>query len=250
MHEWSWNLDVRTGKMPATAMLADGRELTMPQFMREVVDELVAMCEGGLIDDSVAPEAEGILPRIIECTHYAEEGSLMRCATHLDWAAKLMCLRSLGGRFEDAALRIADHDFANTNQDKGTFWRLWQQALIDPLVDMEDALDSMRNAPPESRDWGRGRIIERFSEDISAVDWSFVELRRAGRWFSPTRRIDFPRLDSWNQASFERIIGSVRDIEELQQALRDQQFFPLAGDGASETNDHDFAVGLQSRLEQ
>ena len=223
MHQWSWNLDVSTGKMPATATLVDGSEVTLPQFMRKLAETLLEMCEGGLIEDAVAPQAELFLPRIIDLARYAEEGSLIRCATHLDWAAKLVYLLNVDGHFEDAALRIADHDFANTNQQKGTIWRLWERQLIDPLVDMNDALDSIRNAPAESRDWGRGRIIEQFPNDIAAVDWSYVELCGNTGWFSPRLRVEFPRLDSWNRSTFEPIIHSVRNIEELRNALRQQE---------------------------
>jgi len=220
MRRWSWNLDINSGKMPATAALVDGRQVTLPEYMRELAQTLLEMCEEEVIDDEIAPEAQLLLPRIIDLTWYVKEGSLNRCAVHLDWAAKLLYLLSLGGRFEDAALRLADHDFTNTNPNKGIFWRLWEQSFVDPLVAMDDALDCMRNAPRESRDWGRGRLIERFADAISAVDWSYIELYRHDHFFSPRLRVDFPQPDSLNQSQFDFVVRSARDVAELRDLLQ------------------------------
>ncbi len=219
MRQWSWDLEMSSGTMPA-AELVDGRQLPLPDYMRELAQTLLDMCEQGVIDEDVAPEAQLMLPRIIELTHYANEGSLKRCAVHLDWAAKLLYLISLGGRFDDAAMRLADHDFTNTNPQKGAFWRLWEEGRVDPLVEMTNVLDCTRNAPPESRDWGRGRLIERFAEAVSAIDWSYVDLYLDDSYFSPRLRVDFPHLDSFNRSEFEHIIRSARDVEDLRDHLR------------------------------
>jgi hypothetical protein len=231
MHDWSWGLDAHSETLPAKAALVDGRALTLPQFIGEVTLTLLKMCEAGLIDDEVAPEAQVLLPRIIELAHYAEEGSLVRCATHLDWAAKFVYLRNMSGHFEDAALRLADHDYSNTNQEKGAIWQLWRQGLIDPLVDMDQAERAVRQAPPESRDWGRAALIELFAHDIRAVDWSYVELSDATSLFSPLLRVEFPRLNSWNQSSFEPILAAVENVEELRAALRQHERIVRFDDG-------------------
>ena len=219
MRQWSWELDLTTGKMPATATLVDGRQLTLPEYMRELTTALLHMCEVGLIEEDVAPESKQLLPRIIELAHHAEEGSLQRCAQHLDWAAKLLYLLNLQSGLGSAESRLADHDFANTNPDKGMFWRLWEQGLIDPLVDMSDARSCMREAPTESRDWGRGRLIEQFAPHVFAVDWSRVDLHVSSSPFSERLRVDLPDLYSLNQSQFERIVGSIRDVEQLRDML-------------------------------
>lgn len=219
MHDWSWNLDPRTGKLPAVSTLSDGRQVTLPQFMREITSALLEAYDNGTIDHSAAPEAGEYLSRIIDLTHYAEEGLLIRCAQHLDWAAKLVYLLNLGGRFEDAAWRIADHDFANTNPQSGVLWDLWRRGLVDPLVAEEDVGQFLRNPPSESRDWGRGRLIEAFTQHVSAVDWSYVELKPGDDAYHPRLRVDFPRLDSWNRPAFEPLLNDAPDLESLRKAL-------------------------------
>ena len=78
LQTWSWNIDPRTGRLPATATLIDRRELTLPAYMRELTAMLLRMCEANLITPQVAPQALEMLPRILELTHYVEECSLVR----------------------------------------------------------------------------------------------------------------------------------------------------------------------------
>jgi Pup amidohydrolase len=231
VHDWSWGLDAHSETLPATATLVDGRALTLPQYIGEVSMALLQMCETGLIDDEVAPDARVFLPPIIELAGYAGEGSLIRCASHLDWAAKFVYMRNMGGHFEDAAMRLADHDYANTNPEKGAIWKLWKHRLIDPLIDMDEAERAVRLAPSESRDWGRGSLIERFADNIRAVDWSYVELSDETERFNPLLRVEFPRLDSWNQSTFEPILAAVDVIGELRTALRQHERMVRFDDG-------------------
>jgi proteasome accessory factor A len=137
----------------------------------------------------------------------------------------------MGGNFEDAAMRLTDHDYANANQEKGAVWKLWKHGLIDPLIDIDEAEQAIRLAPPESRDWGRGSLIERFTHDIRAVDWSYVELSDEAGPFNPLLRIEFPRLDSWNQSTFEPILAAAANIEELRTALRQHERMVRFDDG-------------------
>jgi hypothetical protein len=208
--------------MPATALLIDGRQLTLPQYLGELVQTLLEMCEGGLITDQVAPQAKRWLPAIAELLNYAAEGSLVPCSRHLTWAAKLLWLTRIcsedGAVLGDPVTRLADHDFTNTDPERGALWRLWEQGLVDPFVTREDAEACLTAGPPESRDWGRGRVIARFRSSIRDVDWSYIDLDRSGSTWSPRLRIEFPRLDSFNQR-WGQVIDLATDPEDLARLL-------------------------------
>jgi proteasome accessory factor A len=225
LRTWSWQLDPATGRLPATVMLVDGRRLTLPAYMRELAEVLLRMCESGLISEEIAPEAKQMLPRIIELARYAEEGSLVQCSRHLSWAAKLLWLTQLcsaeGLELGDAETRVADHDFCHTSPRKGTFWRLWNQGLVDPLVTREQAAASLVEGPPESRDWARGRIITRFYDQVASVDWGHVDLRSGEGYWSPRVRIEMPALDSLKREQFESIVESADDPEHLSDLLKE-----------------------------
>jgi hypothetical protein len=200
--------------------LVDGRQLTLPEYMSAVTETLLAMCEEGAIDESLAPEAQLMLPRIRDLARYAQEGSLDRCAVHLDWAAKLLYLLGRGRPFDDAATRLADHDFTNTNPRKGAFWRFWEEGVVDPLITMDEALESTRVPPAESRDWGRGRLVEKFVDSIFAVNWDYIGLYVDHSYFSPRLYVDFPKPDSLNRAAFDHVLRTAGDVQRLRDILR------------------------------
>jgi hypothetical protein len=167
-----------------------------------------------------------MLPRIIDLAAYAREGSIVRCARHLSWAAKLLWLTQLcsqdGVALGDAQTRVADHDFCHTDPQRGTLWRLWDQGMVDPLVTPDDAEACLIAGPQESRDWGRGRIIERFYDDIADVDWSYVELRSGEGLWSPRLRIEMPQLDTLSKRRSQEIIEAATDPQHLSQLLASQ----------------------------
>ncbi len=233
LREWSWKIDLKTGRFPATARLAtdrQDRERSLPRYMQELAGMLLRMCESGLISDAIAPDARELLPRIIALAHYAEEGSISRCAPHLDWAAKLTCLQHVcegqGATFGDPATRLIDHDFSNTDPERGTLWRLWREGLVDPLITLQDAERCIHEGPAESRDWGRGRIIDRFFDAVSDVDWSFIELRRDSENWRPRYCIDLPYLESLNKAKFERAIEEATSVDDMERIIERDRLTP------------------------
>ena len=223
MHGWSWGLDLKTGSMPRRAMLVDGRQLRLPEYMQELTQILLRMCESGLIGPEVAPRATELLPRIVDLAEQVAAGSLEGCARHLTWASKLFYLLNLsadeGIVLGDAATRLADHDFTNTDRNRGVIWRLWEEGLVDPLVTAGDVERAWLTAPENSRDAVRGRIIERFSGAISDVDWSYVELRETDDCWGPRLRIDLPQFDRAFTASIDECVAQATSVQQLEQHI-------------------------------
>ena len=170
---WSWGLNLQSGRIEKRATLVDGRQLTLPEYFGELTQTLLRMAETGLIPESVAPRATELLPRVIELTRYAAEGAISQCATHLSWAAKLLCLLNVCEddpqvEFGDATTRLIDHDFGNTDPERGTIWQLWEEGLIDPLITREAVEAAWRTRRPAV---GTSfRIIELFSVKIYDAD--------------------------------------------------------------------------------
>lgn len=221
---WSWGLDLDTGRMPERAVLIDGRQLTLPEYLEELATILLRMCESGLIPPDVAPRAVDLLPKLIKLAQHAAAGRIDECARHLTWAAKLLYLLSecagRGGELGDAASRLADHDFTNTDPGSGPFWTLWERGLVDPLVRPEQVAAAWRQPPSGTREAVRARIIERFAEAVSAVDWSYVELRETADRWSPRVRIDLPDLDLASCASLAALVERAASVTELARELK------------------------------
>ncbi len=225
LRTWSFGLDMQSGRLAETATLADGRRLTLPQYMRELCTVLLEMVSSGLIGEDVVPEAGELLPLVIELTHQLEAGALARCARHLDWAIVLLfVLNSCTGNdvsWGDPATRLACFDYSNTDPERGWFWKLWEAGEIDPLVTPEEVDRAIVEPPAESRAWARAAMVRRFGDQITAIDWDHVELRRenaTSRWANRVR-IELPELESLNRAEFEPIVSQARDVDHLVELL-------------------------------
>ncbi|MGA2796278.1 MAG: proteasome accessory factor PafA2 family protein [Thermoguttaceae bacterium] len=221
---WSWGLDLTTKTFNSEALLIDGRKLTLPVYMRELATILLQMVEGGLIGEDVAPHARRLLPIIIETTRYAEEGSLELLAKHSDWAALLMVLLGMceqpGARLGDPETVLTAHDYSNTDPGRGLFWQLWQQGLVDPLVDKADIERCLRDGPDDTRAWTRGRIVQKLYQWITAIDWDHVELLRTTSRWNSRLRIEMPRLDSLLRGEFEPTLAAAESVEELELLMK------------------------------
>jgi len=223
LRKWSYGLDLTTGMQPAVAQLVDGRTLTLPQYVLELTQVLQRMVESGLIPDDVAPGAREHLALIAELARYAAEGSIARCAPHLDWAAKLLYLLDLCERdsveLGHPAVRLADHDFGNTNPLRGPFWALWREGHVDPLVRPEDVEAALVDGPVDGRGWVRGRLIQAFHQSITRVDWSLMELKRQVDPWARRLTVEMSAPDSPDRAQFARFLERARSVDELARLL-------------------------------
>lgn len=226
LRSWSWRIDLRTGRLPATALMIDGRRPTLPAYLGELAAVLLNMCEQGLITEEIAPQAQQLLPLVVDLARAAEQGDLLPCSRHLSWASKLLWLTQLceqsGGGLADPEIRLADHDFSHTDPRQGALWQLWEEGLVDPLISLDTAHTRLAEGPAESRDWGRGRIIDKFYDFVADVDWSYVDLTSDQDRWSPRLRIDLSRLDRLNKAQCASLIEAATDPAHLSQLLNAQ----------------------------
>ncbi|MGD0517930.1 MAG: proteasome accessory factor PafA2 family protein [Thermoguttaceae bacterium] len=228
---WSWGMDLSTRTLCAEALLIDGRKITLPVYIRELVAVLLQMVEGGLIGEDVAPHARQILPIVIETTYYAEEGSLESLAKHSDWAALLTVLLGMceqpGTRLGDPDTVLTVQDYSNTDPSRGLFWQLWDQSLVDPLVNKADVERCLRDGPKDTRAWARGRLVQKFHRCITAIDWSYVELLLATSRWNSRLRIEMPRLGSLSRNEFKSVLETAQSVEELE-LLMQQTAAPIS----------------------
>jgi hypothetical protein len=221
---WSWGLDLQSGRLTERATLVDGRQLTLPEYLEELTQVLLRMCQSGLIGPEIAPHAVELLPQIIELARHAASSSIEKCARHLTWASKLLYLLNIchqeGAELGDASTRLADHDFTNTDPSRGAIWPLWEQGLVDPLVRPDDVAAAWRQPPGNTRDAVRGQILAKFADSIGDADWSYVELRESDdRWGSRVR-IDLPHLDRPSCAAIGAVVDRSGSAEELARELK------------------------------
>ena len=216
---WSHGLDATTGRLMGVARLADTERISLPVYMRRLVSLLIGLVDNGSIPEEIAPCASELLPRVLDLTHFLEEGSLERYAPHLDWAAKLLVLLDLcqrdGMKLGDMPIRVADHDYASSDPSRGHFWRLWEAGRVDPLVSRADVEACLVDGPEDGRGWARGRLIREYGDQITDVDWDHVEFRRDASFWGPRIRIEMPRPGSLSRDVFQPVLSEASDAEEI-----------------------------------
>jgi hypothetical protein len=221
---WSIGLDLASGRVAAAMPLAhERRAVTLAGYVEELARFFLARCDEGLIDEELAPEARSNLEKIVELARHLHEGSIAHCARHLDWAAKLVAILELCEReslgLGEPAVRLLDHDFASTDPGRGAFWHLWQAGLIDPLVSAADVEAQLHDGPADGRGWTRGRLVRRFHERITRVDWSVVEIARGASRWEPRLAVALPCPELFGREGMERLLERARDVDELEEAL-------------------------------
>ncbi len=223
LRAWSYGLDLETSRLMGEARLADGGRISLPLYMRRLVSLLIGLVDDGSIPEEIAPGASELLPKVLQLTHFLEAGSLERCAPHLDWAAKLLVLLDLcqrdGMTLGDMPIRVADHDYASSDPDRGHFWRLWEAGRVDPLVSRADVEACLLDGPEDGRGWARGRLIRDYGNRITNVDWSHVELRGDASTWGSRIRIEMPRPGSLSRDVFQPVLSAASDVEEIRRLL-------------------------------
>lgn len=224
LYRWSLGLNLQTGRLPERAVLVDGRQLTLPEYLEELTTILLKMCDSGLIGPDVAPRATDLLPKIIDLAQRAAAGDVEHCGRHLTWASKLLYLLNVceqqGAQLGDPTTRLADHDFTNTDPARGAWWQLWEQGLVDPLVRPEEVAQAWWSPPENSRDAIRGRIIQKFGDSVSDLDWSYVELRESADRWGPRIRIELAQPDRASHAALDAVVAQAQSVAELAREIK------------------------------
>ena len=73
------------------------------------------------------------------------------------------------------------------------------------------SIERVKNPPPDTRAWLRGRIVERFSQQVVGADWSYVKLQQIPHHVdSVVYQLEFPNP----------LMGTEQDMAEVWDQLQ------------------------------
>lgn len=166
--------------------LADGRTISALDIQREYLRKAEKYCQSGV--GPQIPDAELIL----QYWQYALDGleqlklskdfelldDPFQLTRRLDWVTKLWLIqRYRQGRnlaWDSQTLRIFDLQYHNIEPKDGLFWHLQSQGLIDRILDDAEITLCIKEAPPDTRAYFRGKCIEKFPKEILLINWEVV----------------------------------------------------------------------------
>ena len=101
--------------------------------------------------------------------------------THtVEWKAKLALLNSYRDRdgidWGHPRLSLIDLQWSDIRKEKSIFSKLEARGLHETLVTESEVLDAVGNPPHDTRAYLRGRVVERFPENVVAASWDSLLL--------------------------------------------------------------------------
>ncbi|CAB4668107.1 unannotated protein [freshwater metagenome] len=156
--------------------MQDGRRMTalnVQEYFLESSRSLVARAEQ--IDESTADviarwsqTLEGLL---------SDDPALTRT---VEWRAKLDLLNSYRQRdhidWGHPRLALIDLQWSDIRKEKGIFYKIEARGLHEVLIPESEVLEAVSNPPDDTRAYLRGRLVERFPENVVAASWDSLLL--------------------------------------------------------------------------
>jgi len=109
-----------------------------------------------------------ILDRLSE-----EPRSLSR---ELDWVIKLDLIHNYMQRkkvgFEDQRISMLDLQYHDIRRDKGVYYALERQDLVERIVTDDEVLAAMENPPADTRAYFRGTCLRKYGDGVYGASWS------------------------------------------------------------------------------
>jgi hypothetical protein len=108
-------------------------------------------------------------------------------------------------------LDLEYHDIRHSGPEAGLFYRLQNGGLVERLLTDAEIDQRVKDPPPDTRAWLRGRIVERFSRQVVGADWSYVKLQPIPHHIdSVVYQLEFPNP----------LVGTEQDMAQVWDQLR------------------------------
>lgn len=216
-----------TARFDVEVELANGKKSTAVDLQQDFLDLAKAYRRTGAARDLPLLEdilfcweyALGGLKQLKISPGYDLEADPLELRRRLDWVLKLWLLNRYrlekGLAWDHPLLRVLDLQYHNIDPREGIFYHLQAQGLTERVVDDEEIDRFVRQSPPDTRAYFRGRCIEKFPKELCLVNWEVV-----GFDHGKVRRL-VPLLNplKGTRAQFEEIFAQSRSSRDLLKKL-------------------------------
>lgn len=167
--------------LQTTVELADGRRMTALDLQSAYLERVA-----GMLDREVGSDRDEATAEVITRWEQALDG-LRRdrdsMAAQIDWVGKLALLEQYRSRdglaWDDPRLAAIDIQWSDVRPDKGLFLKLEAAGRFERLVSADDVARAVDTPPSDTRAWLRGRMVERWPEEVRLASWDSVVVKRS-----------------------------------------------------------------------
>lgn len=189
--------------------LKDGRELTAIEVMRIYRDRVTASDE---IDQKVIDLWAELLDDL--------ERDPLSTADRLDWTAKYSLIKRYvdkGVSLSDAKLKLVDLQYSDIDPAKSLYHALVRAGRMKTLVDQDVIERAAQEAPENSRAYFRGKVSEKFGDNVIASSWQTVVLK----YSAGTAKVAINNVDGFTREEVGSLIDGADDVDQLIDALNE-----------------------------
>ena len=152
-------------------------------------------------------------------------------AAHLlDWVAKYRLIKGFTNRgiaLDDPKLALIDLQYTDIDPEKSLYHALVRKGQMRTLVSQEE-IDTAKTTPPQdTRAYFRGRVTEKFGEDVLATNWQVMSVQehQVTQGTDTTAHLAHIRFDdvgSFNHQAVGEIIDASSTVSGLVKKLEEQ----------------------------
>jgi proteasome accessory factor PafA2 len=169
-----------------TLELADGRTVSCLDIQRAFLAKAQDYCRSA--SRTPVPDADFILQCWANALDGLEKLKLskdldivddpLQLARRLDWVAKLWLIQRFrqgkNRSWDSPELRVFDLQYHNIEPESGLFGHLQSRGHVDRLLEDAEVIALIKEPPPDTRAYFRGKCIEKFPNELLMVNWEVV----------------------------------------------------------------------------
>lgn len=183
--------------------LVDGRTLTALEVLAEYRSRVTAEDD---TDQLVLDKWDEVVALLAE--------DPLQTSHLLDWTAKYALIKGYVDRgvdWSNAKLKLIDLQYTDIDPAKSLYHALLRKGRMTALVSEDEIMQAAEHPPKSSRAYFRGRVSEKFGEDVIAASWQTMVIKYA----SGTAKISTPDVDKYSHADVAEMIDQSETTAEL-----------------------------------
>ncbi|MFH0410583.1 depupylase/deamidase Dop [Corynebacterium sp. L4756] len=201
------------------AQLVDGRELTALELLAEYRSRIQGTSE---TDEKVLQAWDEVVALLAD--------DPLSAAHLLDWVAKYRLIKGFidrGVPLDNPKLALIDLQYTDIDPAKSLYHALVRKGQMRTLVSQEEIEKAATTPPADSRAYFRGRVSEKFGEDVLASNWQLISLTEkvtteGADTTAHLAHIRFDDVDGFSQSDVGDVIKTSTNVTALLERLSKQ----------------------------
>ncbi|WP_300917706.1 depupylase/deamidase Dop, partial [Corynebacterium stationis] len=199
--------------------LKDGRELSALDILTIYRERVTPASE---VDTKVLEAWDEVVALLVD--------DPLSAAHLLDWVAKYRLIKGFTNRgiaLDDPKLALIDLQYTDIDPAKSLYHALVRKRQMRTLVSQEEIEAAKTTPPHDTRAYFRGRVTEKFGEDVLATNWQVMSVQehQVTQGTDTTAHLAHIRLDdvgSFNHQAVGEIIDASSTVSGLVKKLEEQ----------------------------